>query len=91
VDIDRPLAHDGCRRKKILKAAITTEQVAQDIGEGRWQKYGQVFVFDDCEEDVARTTDLLRRMIRGKNFFTPIPVKQIFSWSEYRAKCVAKS
>jgi hypothetical protein len=82
---------DACRAYGIAGwENIEKKQVAQDIGESRWQKYGQTYIFNYCEEDVARTTDLLRFMVRGTNTFKPIPIEQIIWWSEYSAKAVAK-
>lgn len=74
--------------------------IAKDIGEGRWQVWGQPVVFDYNEEDVARTLDLLRAMLRGPNRLgftseiyrvtTGVDIDRVIDWSNYSAKAVAK-
>jgi hypothetical protein len=63
--------------------------MAKDIGEGRWQLYGQPAVFDYCEEDVRKSTELLRCMLRGYERFAPASVPYVLFWSEYSSKAVA--
>jgi hypothetical protein len=47
---------------------IDKEQIAQDIGEGRWELHGKAAVLEYCEEDVRASAELLRRQIAGTNF-----------------------
>jgi hypothetical protein len=59
---------DACRRYGIDGwEGIEKPQMAKDIGEGRWQIYGQPAVYDYCEEDVKNSAELLRRQLRGSN------------------------
>ena len=47
---------DACRAYGIEGwEQIDKGTMAQDIGEGRWRKYGQEAVFDYCEEDVRNS------------------------------------
>ena len=63
---------DACRAYGIDGwEGIDKPTMAKDIGEGRWQKYGQDAVSDYCEEDVETSTKLLRRQIRGHLGFPP--------------------
>jgi DNA polymerase I len=81
---------DACRAYGIEGwETLNKEQMAKDIGEGRWRDYGQDTVFAYCEEDVARSADLLRAQVRGSNRFPPIDTNRVFFWSEYSAKTVA--
>jgi hypothetical protein len=82
---------DACRAYGIAGwENIEKKQVAKDIGEGHWEKYGQEYVFNYCEEDVKKTTELLRKMVCGAHGFAPIPVELLIYWSEYSAKAVAR-
>ena len=55
---------DACRAYGIEGwEQIDKGTMAQDIGEGRWRKYGQEAVFDYCEEDVRNSVLLLDRAI----------------------------
>jgi DNA polymerase family A len=80
---------DACRAygiegwEHIDKAAI-----AKDIAAGNWHKYGQAVVFDYCEEDVHKSTQLLRRQLRGNAIFPPVNVARVLSWSKYSAVAV---
>jgi hypothetical protein len=66
---------DACRAYGISGwESIHKETVAEDIGWGRWQKYGQEFVFNYCEEDVKKSVELLRVMIRGDHGHRPVNV-----------------
>jgi hypothetical protein len=81
---------DACRAYGIEGwENINKEQMAKDIGEGRWRDYGQDAVFDYCEEDVARSADLLRAQIRGSTRFPRTNTDRVIFWSEYSAKAVA--
>jgi hypothetical protein len=81
---------DACRTYGIKGwENIEKKTVAKDIGEGRWQKYGQQYVFDYCEEDVKNSTELLRAMIRGDRGLPAVNVNHILHWSNYSAKCIA--
>jgi hypothetical protein len=64
--------------------------IAADIGNGDWHKWGREAVFDYCEEDVRRTTELARAMLRGNNSLEPIDVPRTLHWSNYSAKAVAR-
>ena len=65
-------------------------EMAKDIGEGRWQKYGQPAVLAYCEEDVRASSQLFRRQVTGHRDIKPIDVERVLSWSEYSAKAVAR-
>jgi hypothetical protein len=81
---------DACRAYGIEGwENINKEQMAKDIGEGRWRDYGQDAVFDYCEEDVKKSVELLRAQIRGSDRFPPIDTDRVIFWSEYSAKAVA--
>ena len=82
---------DACRAYDIEGwENIDKEQIAKDIGEGRWRDYGQTAVFDYCEEDVDKSAELLRRQIRGSNRFPRVDTDRVIFWSEYSAKAVAR-
>lgn len=68
---------------------IDKEAIAEDIGNGKWQKYGREVVLDYCEEDVRNTAELLRRQIRGYGPFAPVNVERVLHWSNYSGKAVA--
>ena len=82
---------DACRAYGIEGwENIDKETIAKDIGEGCWQKYGQAFVLEYCEEDVRKSTQLLRRQLRGHGPFAPVDVIRVLYWSDYSAKAVAR-
>jgi hypothetical protein len=86
---------DACRAYGIIGwENIDKPQMAKDIGEGRWHLYGRPAVFDYCEEDVRRTTELFRRQldgIPGKPWgLQPADVPCGLHWSEYSAKVIAR-
>ena len=82
---------DACRAYDIEGwENINKEQIAKDIGEGRWRDYGQDAVFDYCEEDVKKSIELLRAQIRGSNRFPRLNTDLVIFWSEYSAKAVAR-
>jgi hypothetical protein len=81
---------DACRAYGIEGwENIDKEQMAKDIGEGRWRDYGQAAVYDYCEEDVKKSTELLRAQLRGSNRFPRLNTYRVLFWSEYSAKAVA--
>ena len=82
---------DACRAYDIDGwENINKEQIAKDIGEGRWRDYGQPIVFEYCEEDVSKSAELLRRQIRGSNRFPRVDTDRVIFWSEYSTKAVAR-
>jgi DNA polymerase I len=68
---------------------IDKETIAEDIGGGRWQKYGRDVVLNYCAEDVGMSVRLLRRMIVGHATFPPADVPRVLHWSNYSAKAIA--
>jgi DNA polymerase-1 len=82
---------DACRAYGIAGwENIDKETIAKDIGEGRWQKYGQAFVLEYCKEDVRKSTQLLRRQLRGHGPFAPVDALRVLYWSDYSAKAIAR-
>ena len=85
---------DACRAYGIEGwEQIDKGTMAQDIGEGRWRKYGQEAVFDYCEEDVRNSVLLLIEQLRGRPgrpSLPPASVKHVLHWSNYSAKAVAQ-
>jgi DNA polymerase I len=82
---------DACRAYGIAGwELIDKETMAKDIGEGRWQLHGQPAVFDYCEEDVKKSTELLHAMLRGRGEFAPSDVARVLHWSNYSAKAIAR-
>ena len=63
--------------------------IAQDIGEGRWEKYGTVAVFEYCEEDVRMSVKLLRAQLLGNRTHLAADVARVLHWSNYSAKSTA--
>jgi DNA polymerase family A len=87
---------DACRAYGIEGwERIDKEEIAKDIGEGRWRKYGQAYVFDYCEEDVCMSVKLLRAQLRrhcdqhGRTLLPAADVPRVLHWSNYSAKAVA--
>jgi DNA polymerase I len=81
---------DACRAYGIEGwERIDKETIAEDIGHGRWQKYGHQGVLDYCEEDVRASTELLRRQLRKHSRFPAADVPRVLHWSNYSAKSVA--
>ena len=82
---------DACRAYGIAGwENIDKEEIARDIGEGRWRKHGREAVFAYCEEDVRMTTLLLAAMLRGRpGIFPPVDTDRILHWSNYSAKTIA--
>jgi hypothetical protein len=88
---------DACRAYGIKGwETIDKEEIAKDIGEGRWRKYGVEGVQRYCEEDVRKTTELLVAMLRrcsdacGRVVLPPANVERVLHWSNYSAKTVAR-
>src|SRR5262249_54210573 len=84
---------DACRAYGIEGwESIDKETMARGIGDGRWREYGQEAVFEYCEEDVRKSTDLLRAQLRGRPHygFYPADVEHVLHWSNYSAKAVAQ-
>jgi DNA polymerase-1 len=82
---------DACRAYGIAGwENIDKETIAKDIGEGRWRKYGVQVVLDYCEEDVSKSTELLRKQLRRHLVFPPADVERNLWWSNYSAKAVAR-
>jgi hypothetical protein len=82
---------DACRAYGIEGwENIDKGDMAKDIGEGNWRKYGKPAVFAYCEEDVRMSALLFRRQVTGHNGCAPVDVGRILSWSEYSAKAVSR-
>jgi DNA polymerase I len=82
---------DACRSYDIEGwENIDKENIARDIGEGRWQVHGRERVFEYCEEDVRASAVLLEKMLIGRARFKPADVARVLHWSNYSAKAVAK-
>ena len=47
-------------------------------------------MFDYCEEDVRKSSELFRRQVTGYRDRAPVDVERVLSWSEYSAKAVAR-
>ena len=78
---------DACRAYGIEGwENIDKGTMAEDIGNGLWQKYGQAAVFDYCEEDVRKSAQLLRCQVRDRDVDVPL----VLHWSNYSAKAVAR-
>lgn len=81
---------DACRAYGIEGwENIEKKQMAEDIGNGLWQKYGQEVVYRYCEEDVCQSTKLFLRQLRGYRQFAPINVELVLHWSNYSAKAIS--
>jgi hypothetical protein len=99
-----PYDYDETQRKKHeknLKAAchayciegwerFDKSTIAADIGNGNWRNWGRETVFEYCEEDVRKTAELLRAMLRPGNRHPPIDIPRVLHWSNYSAKAVAR-
>jgi hypothetical protein len=88
---ERKRLSDACRAYGIQGwENIDKEEISKAIGEGRWREYGQEAVFDYCEEDVRKSTELLRAQLRGHGRrFEPASVPHVLHWWNYSAKAVA--
>jgi hypothetical protein len=87
---------DACRAYGIVGwENIDKEEIAKDIGEGRWRKHGMAAVIAYCEEDVAMSVKLLRTQLHGRRddcgrvVLPPADVRRVLHWSNYSAKAVA--
>lgn len=69
---------------------LEKKTMAQDIGEGRWRKYGKPAVLAYCEEDVKKSAELLRAMLRPGRTTLRVDVQRVMFWSEYSAKAIAR-
>jgi hypothetical protein len=88
---------DACRAYGITGwERIDKDEIAEDIGEGRWHQYGQAVVFDYCEEDVRMSVLLLCAQLRrycdarGLTLLPAADVPRVLHWSNYSAKAVAQ-
>ena len=82
---------DACRAYGIAGwESIDKDTISKDIGEGRWEKYGQDAVFDYCEEDVRMSALLLRRQLQTCAGLPPTDPARVIRWSDYSAKAIAK-
>jgi hypothetical protein len=85
---------DACRAYGIEGwEQINKETIAEDIGNGYWQKYGREVVTDYCEEDDKKSVELLRAILRGRPGHPGLPradTDRVIWWSEYSAKRIAQ-
>lgn len=82
---------DACRAYKIEGwEQIDKETMSKDIGEGRWRDYGQDLVFEYCEEDVKKSTELFIKQLRGHGSLQRVSVEHVLHWSHYSAKVVSQ-
>ena len=51
---------------------IDKPEMAKDIGEGRWRKYGREAVLQYNEEDTSHTAELVRRQLAGCGPYAPV-------------------
>jgi DNA polymerase family A len=81
---------DACRAYGIEGwERIDKGEIAKDIAAGLWRKHGKQAVLDYCEEDVARSADLLRAQLRGHGDLPPVDTERVLWWSNYSAKAIA--
>jgi DNA polymerase-1 len=81
---------DACRAYGIEGwENIDKKQMAEDIGNGLWRKYGQQAVYDYCEEDVRKSTQLFRRQLCGHGRLIAADFELVLHWSNYSAKSIA--
>jgi DNA polymerase-1 len=82
---------DACRAYGVEGwERIDKEAISEDIGEGRWHKYGRECVFEYCAEDVTKSVQLLRQQLRGRPGLPPADVERTLHWSNYSAKTIAR-
>ena len=88
---ERKRLSDACRAYGITGwENIDKPSIAKAIGEGRWREYGREVVLRYCEEDVKKSVELLRAILRGSGRrFPPARVQHVLHWSNYSAKSVA--
>jgi hypothetical protein len=88
---ERKRLSDACRAYGIDGwENIDKEQMAEDIGNGLWRKYGREAVLEYCAEDVRASTELLRKQLRGSIFYRTADVERVIHWSNYSAKAIAQ-
>ena len=63
--------------------------IAEDIGNGQWEKYGVERVFQYCEEGVRVSAKLLRAQLIGTGTLRPAEQELVLHWSNYSAKSTA--
>jgi DNA polymerase-1 len=63
--------------------------MAEDIGNGQWQKYGVEGVVEYCEEDVRMSAKLLHAQLIGTGTLRPAEPERVLHWSNYSAKSTA--
>jgi DNA polymerase I len=69
---------------------IDKKQMAEDIGNGLWRKYGKEVVLGYCEHDTIKSTELFVEMLRGRRHLPAVSTDHILHWSNYAAKVVAE-
>jgi DNA polymerase-1 len=103
-NIMEPFDYDDTKRRKKGKGLVDAcraygiqgwerfdkTTIAKDIGDGNWRVWGRETVFDYCEEDVHKTLELLRAMLRGSDRFGLVDVPRVLHWSNYSAKAIAR-
>jgi DNA polymerase I len=87
----RKKLQDACRAYDIEGwENIDKGDMAKDIGNGLWRKYGKPAVLTYCQEDVAKSSELFRRQVTGYCDRAPADVEFVLAWSEYSAKAVSR-
>jgi DNA polymerase I len=88
---------DACRAYGIEGwEQIDKKTIAKDIAQGHWQKYGRDGAFNYCEEDVKKSTELLRAQLRhrcdyrGRILLSAADTERVLWWSNYSAKAIAQ-
>lgn len=88
---------DACRAYGIEGwENINKPAIAKAIAEGHWREYGKEAVLEYCEEDVRKSTKLLRAQLRrccdqrGRTLLPAADVPRVLHWSNYSAKAVAR-
>jgi DNA polymerase I len=81
---------DACRAFSIGGwERVDKDTMAEDIGNGLWRKYGKERVLEYCEEDVKKSAELLRAMLRPHRNSMIVDVPRVLHWSNYSAKATA--
>jgi hypothetical protein len=70
-------------------SAYDKTTIASDIGAGLWRKHGKENCLGYNEEDVKRTTDLLRAMLRDR--LRPIDPVRVIAWSDFSRNASGES
>lgn len=93
---ERKRLPDACRAYGIEGwERIDKDTIAEDIGNGNWQKYGRDGVLNYCEEDVRMSVQLLRAQLRdccdyrGRTLLPAADTDRVLHWSNYSAKAIA--